>query len=226
MYNFIIFDDFKAIATEEDLDVLSDNNLLIIEQCNRIAIDEALAYLSVKYDVETLFKDPIEFIENDSYKVGDRIYIVESRTDGSYDIIHYTCILDAINQPITNTLYFTQRDARDQKLLEVVMSISLFYIHKRLTPNNIPTFRLEAYDGNGNMDFMSALKWLGLIQKGSLNPYKWPVIANEEEDNTIYTIEGNDPSIGIMFGNSMGQDYFWYNNLHDPNYITNTNSII
>lgn len=233
MKNFILQTDFKAIATDEDLEILSDNNSKIISQCNKIAIDEASAYISTKYDVTKLFADPIEFQSDTAYLSGARLYVVEL-SDGSPqvetgEVIHYTCIKDVtgIESPaieITNDEYFEEIDNRDQKLLEVVMSISLFYIHKRLTPNNIPAFRVMAYDGNGDTNIMSAIKWLGLIQKGLLSPYNWVLLSDtsEEEDPEVpidYDKLGNDPATGMMWGNDMCEDYIWYDNKHDKNII-------
>lgn len=229
MYKFILLSDFQSIATEEDLAVLSDSNNRIIESCNKIAIDEAISYLSVKYDVVSLFKDPLLYSSGTQYVEGDRIYkIVEASPAEDY-IVHYTCIKDlpAISPfpSITDTEYFTEEDDRDQKLLEACMSISLFYIHKRLSPNNIPTFRIVSYDGNGNNDIMSAVKWLNLVKDGKLVPYNWPEnVTNVDTEIDVdgdgigdYSILGSNPAKGMMWGNDMGSDYIWYNNLTDPN---------
>lgn len=235
MKNFILPNDFRSIATEEDLVVLSDDNFKIIQQCNKIAVDEAAGYLSTKYDVTKLFLDPIEYQSGTLYTKGSRLYLVETEPIGSPsvevptgELIHYTCIKDLIpgspSIQITNTEYFEEIDDRDQKLLEVIMSISLFYIHKRLSPNNIPTFRVMSYDGNGSETIMSAIKWLGLIQAGKLFPYGWELLSDEPEtiDPEVpveYDKLGNDASVGILWGNDMMEDYIWYDNKFDKNII-------
>lgn len=230
MKNFIINNyDYRAIATAEDLDVLSDENEKIINQCNLIAIHEASGYLSTKYNVDKLFKDVNEFTSGNDYVIGDRLFVKEL-TDGSPiletgEYTFYTCIKDIVNATdVTDTEYFIEKDSRDQKLLEVVMSISLFYIHKRLSPNNIPTFRVISYDGNGNLDIMSAIKWLTMIQKGDLSPYGWTLISDDttEEDPEVpvdYDKLGNNPSVGMMWGNDMCEDYMWYDEKYDKNII-------
>lgn len=226
MKNFILIDDFKSIATDADLAVLSDENEAIIKQCNLIAIHEAIGYLNQRYDVDLLFDDPLLYSLEDDYVVGERVYNVDTITGtGEEEYTHYTCILDApAGTSIDDTTYFVEIDDRDQKLLEVVMSMSLFYIHKRLTPNNIPEFRVLSYDGNGNNDIMSAIKWLTMIQEGKLNPYNWP-IPTEPVDPDIpepYDILGNNPADSIMWQNDMGEDYHWYNNQRDKNIIIKT----
>ena len=226
MKNFILINDFKAIATSEDLSVLTDDNDLIIKQCNAIAVDEAAAYLSAKYDVEDLFKDPKLYSINSTYILGDRIYIQDLTITTSVEYKHYTCIASGATAGtlLTNTLFFEEIDSRDQKLMEVVMSISLFYIHKRLSPNQIPLFRILSYDGNGDEKIMSAIAWLKLIQKGSLSPYGWQLLSSstEEIDPEVpvdFDKLGNDPSLGIMWGNDMGEEYIWYANGYDKNII-------
>lgn len=230
MKNFIINNyDYRAIATEEDLSVLSDANSNIITQCNQIAIHEAAGYLSTKYDIEKLFADPVEYNSGSTYNINDRIYVKETTGTGNTETgeyIFYTCIQSGATSgtPITDTTYFIEKDSRDQKLLEVVMSISLFYIHKRLSPNNIPTFRVISYDGNGDGNIMSAIKWLTQIQKGELFPYGWTLISDGTEAIDPEVPEefdklGNDPSVGMMWGNDMADEYMWYDVKYDKNII-------
>ena len=222
MKNFIITNsDFKAIATMVDLNILADRDLSIAQQCNRIAIDEAAGYLSSRYDIETIFADPIEFNESTEYVVGDRIFVeTPGATGEDSTYTHYSCILDTpagATTSITDTTYYEEGDTRDQKLLEVVMSISLFHLHKRLTPNNIPEFRIISYDGNGDENIMSAIKWLTMVRDRSIDPHAWPLIPTEVDPDLGVYVDGQDPTVGIMYGNDMGYDYFYYNNEYDKN---------
>lgn len=226
MENFLIIQDFRAIATNEDLEVLSDDNIRIISQCNNIAIAEASAYLATKYDVTKLFAPIQEYSTGSTYTIGDRIFKQDTSITATTEYDHYTCIASGATSgtPITDTTYFIKKDSRDAKLMEVIMSISLFYIHKRLSPQNIPDFRIIAYDGNGNKDIMSALKWLGLIKSGEISPYGWDIISTSEEivDPEVgeeFDKLGNNPAEGIMWGNDLGNEYFWYNNGYDKNII-------
>lgn len=226
MRNFILNSDLLRIVTNEDLNVISNSSQKTIDSCNAMAIDEAAAYLCTKYDVEALFKDPILYSTGSTYNIGDRIYIRDESITGTTEYKHYSCIASGATSgtPITDTTYFKLGDTRDYKLLQVVMSISLFYLHFSLTPNNIPDFRIIAYDGNGNKDIMSALKWLGLIKSGEISPYGWDIISTSEEvvDPEVgeeFDKLGNNPAEGIMWGNDLGNEYFWYNNGYDKNII-------
>lgn len=224
MKNFIINQDFRAIATDIDMKVLSSNNSKIIQQCNEIAISEACGYLSTKYDVELLFDDPKLYNSGSTYELNDRIYIATN--SASTEFVHYTCIASGSTSgtSLTNELYFEEKDSRDQKLLEVVMTISLFYIHKRLSPINIPVFRQIAYDGNGDQTRMSAIKWLTMVQQGNIFPWGWLLLSEtkEEIDPEVpidYDKLGNDASTGILWGNDMCDEYFIYDVKYDKNII-------
>lgn len=227
---YIIKDDFNAIATIEDVQIISDASDRILEQCNKIACDEAKGYLSGKYNIEKIFADPKLFDEDTLYNIGDRIYTINSATT---EATHYECIMSGmtagIGNTVTDTFYYVENDTRDSKLLEVVMSMSLFYIHKRLSPNNIPTHRILSYDGNGNDKIMSAIKWLTMIQTGLIQPYGWLLKADDEtildpDVSEPSDLLGNDPSVGMMWGNEisagMNQYYYYYNNIPDANLIT------
>jgi hypothetical protein len=225
---FILKDDLNAIASSDDILILSDASDRILEQCNKIACDEAKGYLAGKYNIETIFNTPKLYDDTiDTYQIGDRLYVVNSATT---EVTHYSCIMSGMTTgtTITDTSYFKEGDTRDYKLLEVVMSISLFYIHKRLSPNNIPNHRIVSYDGNGNDKIMSAIKWLEMIQKGLIQPFGWLLKADDESipDPDVQEpsdLLGNDPSVGMMWGNEisagMNQYYYHYNNIPDANLI-------
>ena len=225
---YILKDDFNAIATIEDVQIISDASDRILEQCNKIACDEAKGYLAGKYNIDKIFSEPKLFDDTiDTYQIDDRLYVVNSATT---EVTHYSCIMSGMTTgtTITNTIYFKEGDTRDSKLLEVVMSMSLFYIHKRLSPNNIPTHRIMSYDGNGNDKIMSAIKWLTMIQTGLIQPYGWLLKANDEtildpDVSEPSDLLGNDPSVGMMWGNEisagMNAYYYYYNNIPDANII-------
>lgn len=226
---YILKDDFSAITTTEDIAIISDASDRILEQCNKIACDEAKGYLSAKYNIDKIFLEPKLFNENTLYNIGDRIYTINSATT---ETTHYECIMSGMTagtgNTITDTFYYIENDSRDSKLLEVVMSMSLFYLHKRLSPNNIPTFRVLSYDGSGNLNIMSAIKWLTLIQNGSIQPYGWLLKADDEDiKDTEYSepidLLGNDPSLALMWGNEVSAGFnkylYYYNEIPDANLI-------
>jgi hypothetical protein len=225
---FVRYDDYLMIATEEDLEVLHNATPDILSNCERIAINEATPYLSTKYDTNILFSDFEEYDELLNYKKYARIKVTTTSPDL---VTYYSCIKDTIEPTsIDNTTYFKPGDDRDFKLLQVIMSISLFYLHMRLSPNNIPAFRAIAYDGSGDESIMSAIKWLNLVMSGKLAP-NWAAATADNgtveidvdgDGDADYTVLGSNPAGGIMWGNDMGDEYFHYNNLYDKNIIRKT----
>jgi len=61
---------------------------------------------------------------------------------------------------LTDTTYWTAGDNRSQQLLTYIIAITLFYVHMRIAPRNIPDLRVKAYD--------DAIKWLKACAKGDV----------------------------------------------------------
>lgn len=58
----------------------------------------------------------------------------------------------------TDTSYWTTGDNRNQQLVMYVIDITLYHVHKRIAPRNIPDLRVKAYD--------DAIRWLKDAAKG------------------------------------------------------------
>ena len=57
--------------------------------------------------------------------------------------------------------YTLSGDARNLDLVQNVVDLTIFYIHKRISPRAIPNHRIEAYT--------NAIEWLKDVNKGNLN---------------------------------------------------------
>lgn len=64
------------------------------------------------------------------------------------------------NQSIDNTGVFAQGDNRNHQLVNICIDITLYHIHSRISPRNIPDLRVKRYD--------DALRWLRQISNGEL----------------------------------------------------------
>lgn len=62
----------------------------------------------------------------------------------------------------TNTTYFTHGDLRNQQLLMVAIDMTLYHLHKRIAPRNIPELRVKCYD--------DAVIWLSKCADGKIIP--------------------------------------------------------
>jgi hypothetical protein len=63
---------------------------------------------------------------------------------------------------ITNTLFYALGDARSQQMVQTITDITLYHIHSRIAPRNIPDIRVKRYD--------DAKKWLKMCYMGDVTP--------------------------------------------------------
>ena len=64
--------------------------------------------------------------------------------------------------PLTDTNYWDASDPRDQQLVEYMVDITLFKLHTRISPRNIPELRVAKYD--------EALSWLKKASEQTITP--------------------------------------------------------
>lgn len=63
---------------------------------------------------------------------------------------------------ILNTDYWVPGDNRNQQILTYLVDITLYHIHSRIAPRNIPELRVKRYD--------DAVKWLKMAARGEITP--------------------------------------------------------
>ena len=64
------------------------------------------------------------------------------------------------NTDIMNATYWTPGDNRSQQLLTYVVDITLYHVHSRISPRNIPDLRVKRYD--------DAKNWLKMAGRGDI----------------------------------------------------------
>ena len=84
------------------------------------------------------------------------------------------------NTDINNEAFWSDTDNRDQQLVQKFVEITLFHLHKRIAPRNVPQSRIDAYMGaeqdravvNGEIRYpvYSALGWLQACGRGEITP--------------------------------------------------------
>ena len=222
--HFIVKQDFYAIAAQEDLDLLIDENIGIMHKCIAIAVDEAAGYLSVKYNLDKIMPDVKVFNDNEGtvYHKDDLILVPDNQFDYIYRVTSKEWEPSEDDDFESNTIL---DDTRNQKLVEVVATIALYHMHKRISPNNIPEFRKKEYDGDGDAYIMSAIKWLMMVRSGDITPADWELRKSEDEyeketgEEPMFDIDGDDPADGMMWGGSNLYEYSlngyeWNKNVH------------
>lgn len=111
------------------------------------------------------------FDYNLDYNIGDKVFYTESV---------YECILPATNiyptnsrywsgstysvdsKLITDTLFFTKGDARSQQMIGIMVDLTLYNIHSRVSPRNVPDVRVKRRD--------DAISWLKMASMGKITP--------------------------------------------------------
>jgi len=134
-----------------------------------ICEDKALFYVTLPND---------EYVYTNTYNVGDIVY---------YNNYAYTCNVKCSNIPVTNEYFWTkgsaytitgvypdddtkwtQGDNRNQQVLMYLLDITLYHLHSRINPRNIPDLRKERYDGNNATQNGGAIAWLKRVASGDI----------------------------------------------------------
>lgn len=81
--------------------------------------------------------------------------------DGEYSIA---------GELVTDNTFWTAGDNRNQLIVLHLINITLYWLHHRINPRNVPEHRRIAYDGNGDIkNAGSALNWLKMCASGDVN---------------------------------------------------------
>jgi len=71
-------------------------------------------------------------------------------------------LIPAATYLITNEAFWSDSDNRDQQMVMYFIDITLYHIHQRIAPQNIPVLRVERYH--------NAIDWLKMCAKGDVTP--------------------------------------------------------
>ena len=88
----------------------------------------------------------------------------------------------------TNTAYWTAGDNRNQQIVLYLIDITLYHLHSRINPRNIPDLRKERYNGNSPTDSGGAIGWLKSVAHG-----------NVQADLPVYTPQ---QGLSMRYGNA------------------------
>jgi len=133
------------------------------------AADKSLFYVKLPED---------DYVNTTSYVVGDKVY---------YNNIEYTCLLNckgilptetgfwSVGSAYTltatypdDTTKWSEGDNRNQQIVMYLLDITLYHLHSRINPRNIPDLRKERYDGNNATQNGGAIAWLKRVASGDI----------------------------------------------------------
>lgn len=154
-----------------------------------ICADKSLFYAKLPYT---------EYDPDTAYEIGDTIW---------YNNKVYTCVKKCKNIDPTNssfwgtgteysfsgqlpddTNYWNPGDNRNQQIVLFLIDITLYHLHSRINPRNIPDLRKERYNGNSPTDSGGAIGWLKSVAHG-----------NVQADLPVYTPQ---QGLSMRYGNA------------------------
>jgi hypothetical protein len=161
-----------------------------------VVADLTLYYVTLPYP---------EFSYTTSYVAGDIIWM---------DDYTYTCITPCLGIVPTNTGFWgnktayaltaatkptdatkwTLGDNRNRQLVMLLVDMTLYHLHSRINPRNIPDLRKERYDGNNPQQNGGAIAWLKRVAGGELTadlPNIVPQQGMSIRYNTITSVQTN-----------------------------------
>ena len=68
----------------------------------------------------------------------------------------------------TNATYWLSGDNRNQLIVMYLIDVTLYHLHSRINPRNVPDLRKERYNGNSPTDSGGALAWLKRVASGDV----------------------------------------------------------
>jgi hypothetical protein len=119
-----------------------------------------------------------EYSNTTTYNVGNIVY---------YNNIQYTCLVSSLGILPTNTQFWVsgaaytvtgvypdnasiwaQGDNRNQQIVMYLLDITLYHLHSRINPRNVPDLRKERYDGNSPTQSGGAIAFLKRVASGDV----------------------------------------------------------
>lgn len=86
-------------------------------------------------------------------------------------------VLSSSGKIPTNTLYWTAGDSRNNHIMMLYIDLTLYHLHSRISPRNIPEWRVQRRD--------DAIKYLDKIAKGLVTA-ELEIIAPEQGNNIAF----------------------------------------
>lgn len=112
MSKFIFLSDYQTQIRTEILNVITENDLSIIERAENAAVDEISSYLAAQYDVEKMFAPVYDWAKSDSFKKNDRVRLAPTLvwsvsatfTNGQYlSNANKTNVYRVVGNPVVGT---------------------------------------------------------------------------------------------------------------------------
>lgn len=161
----VVYDGYIYASVSGSTGILPNTGLT---QWNKITKDKTLYNAKLPYP---------EFSIKTNYVAGSQVW---------YGDVVYTALVDVIGvYPDANTAYWTpgttysftgqypenttywiKSDNRNQQLVQAVMDVTLYHLHSRINPRDIPELRVYRYSGNDSKMSGGVIGWLKQVGAG------------------------------------------------------------
>lgn len=85
-----------------------------------------------------------------------------------------------------DTTYWIRGDNRNQLILMYMIDMTLYHLHSRINPRNVPDIRVVRYDGNGPNQTGGAIGWLKKVMSGEISPDLPEPTDNEDNLSIVW----------------------------------------
>lgn len=157
---FLRIEDYWSYIQEDDLNVILSDTLgnpdqAFLLQAENASVGQIKSYLSPRYDVEKIFRDLKIWVITTAYVIGDYVAFATISDD------IYTALTDTTgSSPDSNPNDWEKVDGRDALIVSLVIDVTLYNIHSRINPRNVPEIRLQRRD--------ESIKWLTMVSKAEV----------------------------------------------------------
>lgn len=182
--------DYKYKITEYDLTTLVEDEQhpeLFIFDAEIKAQEQISLFLRKRYDLTELFKTFPDYKTGLTHTTGDTVwYSMSNDADASYNTFLYSPYSTTSTLPTTN--FWRVVEPRFPLIMDWMVTISLYKLHERLSPDNIPTHRKDSYD--------EVMKLLKMVHDERLSP-DFPELSDRSFN--IYITGKEDSGIGFYY---------------------------
>jgi len=166
--------DYSKHIRSEILAVVVNDDDSIRQDAELAAQAEIESYLRHRYDVAKIFVDLPTYDASVSYTTGDLIAF----PDNEDDIFSLNPDVDGEDQtisgvsPVDDPTQWTKGDTRSQLIRMHLVDMTLYHLHSRINPRNIPDFRIQRRD--------DCIEWLKMVAAGKIS-VSLPIIEPEAD---------------------------------------------
>lgn len=180
---FLRLKDYYSQIKEDNLNVIiedvsgSPDERFLLE-VEAAALTEVQSYLRHRYDVAIVFTGVDLWTISRTYDLDQVVY------DQASNLSYKSKIASNQGNILTDQNSWEEiADPRDAMLKLYLIDITLYHLHSRINPRNIPELRLNRRD--------EAIKWLTMISKGDIS-VNLPEISSEDQTGYRIIFGGED----------------------------------